>query len=363
MSIAAGIAGAGSGTRLGANMPKALVPLGGVPLLVHAIRGMNAAGVDDVVVTIPAGNAVREEFDKALAAGGVSARLVVGGVTRQGSVANGLAAVPSDFVLIHDAARALTPVAVIDRVRVALEAGYDAVVPALPVTDTIKEVGDRRAGVAGPEAAGGGDAAGSGVVVEPVVATLERSRLRAMQTPQGFRTELVREAHRAGRERGADELSAAPDDAALVEAMGHEVVLVEGSPEAMKVTTAWDLAVAEMLLEKRGANMRVATAFDAHRFTEEERPLFLACLRWDGERGLEGHSDADVAAHAACDAILMASGVGELGTVFGTDRPEWAGASGEALLAESVRLVREAGWQVENISVQIIGQRPRFAPR
>ena len=252
MSIAAVIAGAGSGTRLGANMPKALVPLGGVPLLVHAILGMNAAGVDDVVVTIPAGNAVREEFDKALAAGGVSARLVVGGVTRQGSVANGLAAVTSDFVLIHDAARALTPVAVIDRVRVALEAGYDAVVPALPVTDTIKEVGDRRAGVAGPEAAGGGDAAGSGVVVEPVVATLERSRLRAMQTPQGFRTELVREAHRAGRERGADELSAAPDDAALVEAMGHEVVLVEGSPEAMKVTTAWDLAVAEMLLEKRG---------------------------------------------------------------------------------------------------------------
>ncbi|MEW6872146.1 2-C-methyl-D-erythritol 2,4-cyclodiphosphate synthase [Trueperella pyogenes] len=110
--------------------------------------------------------------------------------------------------------------------------------------------------------------------------------------------------------------------------------------------------------------MRIATAFDAHKFSQDpQRPLFLACLRWDGERGLEGHSDADVAAHAACDALLMAAGVGELGSVFGTDRPEWAGASGEALLAESVRLVAEAGWNVENVSVQIIGQRPRFAPR
>ncbi|MET7074147.1 2-C-methyl-D-erythritol 2,4-cyclodiphosphate synthase [Trueperella pyogenes] len=110
--------------------------------------------------------------------------------------------------------------------------------------------------------------------------------------------------------------------------------------------------------------MRIATAFDAHKFSQDpQRPLFLACLRWDGERGLEGHSDADVAAHAACDALLMAAGVGELGSVFGTDRPEWAGASGEALLAESVRLVAEAGWSVENVSVQIIGQRPRFAPR
>ncbi|WP_406710065.1 2-C-methyl-D-erythritol 2,4-cyclodiphosphate synthase [Trueperella pyogenes] len=110
--------------------------------------------------------------------------------------------------------------------------------------------------------------------------------------------------------------------------------------------------------------MRIATAFDAHKFSlDPQRPLFLACLRWDGERGLEGHSDADVAAHAACDALLMAAGVGELGSVFGTDRPEWAGASGEALLAESVRLVAEAGWSVENVSVQIIGQRPRFAPR
>ncbi|MEW6865145.1 2-C-methyl-D-erythritol 4-phosphate cytidylyltransferase [Trueperella pyogenes] len=238
MSIAAVIAGAGSGTRLGAHMPKALVPLGGVPLLVHAIRGMNDAGIDDVVVTIPAGAEALVAFEQALAVGGVRAQLVVGASTRQGSVSRGLAAVNSDFVLIHDAARALTPPAVIVRVREALEAGYDAVVPALPVTDTIKAVGMK-------EERGFG-------VVELVDETLERTNLRAMQTPQGFRTELVRSAHAAGRARGLDELSAAPDDAALVEAIGERVVLVPGSPEAMKVTTAWDLAVAEMLLEKRG---------------------------------------------------------------------------------------------------------------
>lgn len=111
-------------------------------------------------------------------------------------------------------------------------------------------------------------------------------------------------------------------------------------------------------------DIRVGTGVDIHAYCEDaQRTLFLACLPWPGERALEGHSDADVAAHAACDALLIASGVGELGTVFGIDRPEWAGASGERLLRESVRLVREAGWRIANVSVQIIGQKPRFSPR
>ncbi len=109
--------------------------------------------------------------------------------------------------------------------------------------------------------------------------------------------------------------------------------------------------------------MRVATALDVHAFADEPRPLMLACLEFASTGGLAGHSDADVAAHAAADALLIASGIGELGTVFGTDRPEWAGASGSALLGEAVRLVREDGWQIANISIQIIGQKPRFAPR
>ncbi len=103
---------------------------------------------------------------------------------------------------------------------------------------------------------------------------------------------------------------------------------------------------------------------DVHAYSQDpERVLWLACLEWPGERALEGHSDADVAAHAACDAVLIASGVGDLGTVFGTDRPEWSGASGAALLGEAVRLVRADGWEIANISIQIVSQRPRFLPR
>ena len=111
-------------------------------------------------------------------------------------------------------------------------------------------------------------------------------------------------------------------------------------------------------------DIRVGTGIDVRAFsTDQSRMLHLACLEWPGEQSLEGHSDADVAAHAACDALLIASGVGDLGTVFGTDQPEWAGASGAALLQESVRLVREEGWQIANVSIQIVGQRPRFLPR
>ena len=111
-------------------------------------------------------------------------------------------------------------------------------------------------------------------------------------------------------------------------------------------------------------DIRTGSAIDVHAFSEDpERPLWLACMQWPGERGLEGHSDADVAAHAAADALLIATGIGELGTVFGTDRPEWAGASGAALLGEACRLVAEEGWSISNVTVQILAQAPRFAPR
>lgn len=111
-------------------------------------------------------------------------------------------------------------------------------------------------------------------------------------------------------------------------------------------------------------DLRTATAIDVHAFSQDsQRTLWLACLPWPGEQALAGHSDADVAAHAAADALLIASGIGELGTIFGTDQPQWAGAAGAVLLSEAVRLVRAAKWQIANISVQIVGQKPRFAPR
>ena len=243
---------AGSGSRLGAGVPKALVPVGGVSLLRRAAAGLIASGVvSHVVVTAPA-----EEVDRFRAeleglpdasAGAVAGRcggieVVVGSPrSRQASVALGLAvalaAVPrADVVIVHDAARALTPPAVTQRVVAAVRAGNEAVVPALPVTDTVKEVEARPAGEP-----------------EPVVGTPRRDRLRAVQTPQGFSTPVLVAAHRAGAERAGDETLAASDDAGLVEACGGSVVVVAGDERAMKVTTPMDLALAELLLERQSA--------------------------------------------------------------------------------------------------------------
>ena len=226
--------------------------MGGVSLLRRAAAGLIASGaVSHVVVTAPA-----EEVDRfraeleGLPDGSVGTSVgrrsgieVVAGSprSRQASVALGLAAalaaVPqADVVIVHDAARALTPPEVTQRVVAAVRAGHEAVVPALPVTDTVKEVEARPAGEP-----------------EPVVGTPRRDRLRAVQTPQGFSTPVLVAAHRAGAERAGDEALAASDDAGLVEACGGSVVVVAGDERAMKVTTPMDLALAELLLVRQSA--------------------------------------------------------------------------------------------------------------
>ena len=246
---------AGSGSRLGAGLPKALVPVGGVSLLRRAAAGLIASGaVSHVVVTAPAEEVdrFRAELEGLLDAAAAAGAGRCGGIevvagsprSRQASVALGLAAalaaVPqADVVIVHDAARALTPPEVTQRVVAAVRAGHEAVVPALPVTDTVKEVEPRREGEP-----------------EPVVGTPRRDRLRAVQTPQGFSTPVLVAAHRAGAGRAGDEALAASDDAGLVEACGGSVVVVAGDERAMKVTTPMDLALAELLLEQRFAGGR-----------------------------------------------------------------------------------------------------------
>lgn len=215
------VVAAGSGTRLGAERPKAFVELAGVTILEHALRGVLAARPGEVVVVVP-----RELVDEArsIVAGldlsGARAVVVPGGAKRSESVSAGLAALSDrvERVLVHDAARCLTPVAVFERVLAALAAGVAGAVPGVAVVDTVKVV----------------DAGGL------IVDTPLRESLRAVQTPQGFVRSVLTAAHAAG--------AAATDDAALVEALGHEVLVVEGDPRALKITTADDLAHAERLL-------------------------------------------------------------------------------------------------------------------
>ncbi len=236
MSTSAILTAAGSGTRLGLPGPKALVELAGVPLVVHAARRLAASGVvAEIVVVVPP---ARLAGFRALLGGhvrpglGVPVRVVEGGPSRQASVAAGLAALGSDVdvVLVHDAARALASADLVRRVEAQVRAGHRAVVPGLPLVDTVKQVGP-----AGEDG------------TSPVLTTVPRTDLRVVQTPQGFDRALLDAAHLAGRERSAQESTAATDDAALVEALGEQVWVVAGEEMAMKITTTRDLAVAELL--------------------------------------------------------------------------------------------------------------------
>ncbi|MEV6929429.1 2-C-methyl-D-erythritol 4-phosphate cytidylyltransferase [Dactylosporangium sp. NPDC051485] len=217
--VAVLVPAAGMGIRLGPGGPKALRLLGGEPLLVHAVRRLALApSVGCIVVAAPA-DAVADVV--ALLAPVAPVTVVAGGATRQASVAAALAAVPEDFeiVLVHDAARALTPPELVESVAAAVRGGHGAVIPVLPVVDTIKRVSD------------------SGSVVE----TVDRSVLRAVQTPQGFRRDALVKAHEAA----VDEHT---DDAGMAERIGIPVHTVPGAEEALKITRPFDLAVAELLL-------------------------------------------------------------------------------------------------------------------
>jgi 2-C-methyl-D-erythritol 4-phosphate cytidylyltransferase len=233
---AAVIPAAGRGVRLGPGAPKALRALGGTPMLIHAVRAMAASrAVSLVVVVAPPDEAA--EVKSLLDAHALPERtdflVVPGGESRQESVKLGLDALPPDYdiVLVHDAARPLVPVDTVDGVIEAVREGAPAVVPALPLADTVKEV----------------EPAASPGVPEPVVATPVRARLRAVQTPQGFdRATLVR-AH----EEVTEDVT---DDASMVERLGSTVLLVPGHEEAFKVTRPLDLVLAEAVLARRRLN-------------------------------------------------------------------------------------------------------------
>jgi 2-C-methyl-D-erythritol 4-phosphate cytidylyltransferase/2-C-methyl-D-erythritol 2,4-cyclodiphosphate synthase len=327
---AAIIAGAGMGHRLGADIPKALIQIDGVTLIERAFAALSPV-VDEIVITAPAGY---EDQFRAIV--GDSATVITGGVLRSDSVNVALKSLsPSTkYVLVHDAARALATSDLAQRVLNGLISGESAVIPALSVVDTIKEV-DRDGYVR---------------------STPDRSILRAVQTPQGFSVDVLKRAHEASED--------ATDDAALVEALGVKVKTIPGEARAMKITNPEDIAMAVTLVRDLDANMRVGVGTDAHAFSSDSsRPLWLAGIHWPDVVGVDGHSDGDVAAHAICDALFSATGLGDLGSNFGVSDPQYSGASGATLLAETFTRISKAGYVINNVAVQIVCNKPKIGPR
>ncbi len=346
--LAGVIVAAGKGERLGAAVPKAFFEIAGRSLLSHAIeRALASSRLLQLIVAAPA-----ELVDQALITAenlaavapvgksSVAIQVVAGGASRQDSIAKALEVLSpdADVVLVHDAARAFAPTSVFDRVALAVREGRRGIVPVEPVVDTIKRVAG-----------------------DMVLETVDRTELRAAQTPQGFVAEQLTAAYASA---GQDHT----DDAALMQANGHEVGFVAGDAQAFKITTPNDVDRAYALAFGAGASagaagIRVGIGTDTHRFTDEAtKPLFLGTVEWAGERGLDGHSDGDAVSHAIVDALLAAAGLGDIGSNFGVDRPEFAGANGEVFLRGALDLIAQAGWAVSNVSVQIIGNRPKVAP-
>lgn len=338
---AALIVAAGRGVRAGSgNLPKQYQPLAGTPILARTLATFLAhPAVDRVLVVIGAGDeeiyrSIAPQHDHLMAP-------VTGGETRQDSVRNGLAALAATSparVLIHDAARPFASPALIGRVVAAL-GGADAVVPAVPVANTLKQV----------------DAGGR------VVATVPRNQLQAAETPQGFTFDAILAAHNRAR----DAARQFTDDAAVAEWAGMPVVAVPGDPGNVKLTTAHDIEEASRRLTAEMAlalgDVRVGIGYDIHGFGSGFQ-IMLGGVSVPYRRGLVGHSDADVVLHALTDAVLGALGDGDIGQHFPPSDPQWAGASSDRFLADAVTRVAARGGMIAHLDVSVVAERPKLAP-
>ena len=326
----------GSGSRMGADCNKVLLSLDGQSVISRSVHAFAAIVEQLIVVFRPEDETairtalVQDGLDVA------AIRFVPGGSDRQASVWNGLHALPAecDHVLIHDGARCLVDADTIRRVMDGTDK-CGACIPAVPVTDTIKMVDTQ----------------------DCVLQTMDRSCLRAVQTPQGFRVSLLLAAHEAAQQAGYR----GTDDASLLEQLHLPVQTVPGNRRNLKLTTPEDMLMATSMLHDDFPMLRIGHGFDVHRLTEG-RALVLCGVTVPHTLGLLGHSDADVALHALMDAMLGALALGDIGQHFPDTDPRYKGISSMALLQCVVTLLQSHGARVTNADITISAQKPKLAP-
>jgi 2-C-methyl-D-erythritol 4-phosphate cytidylyltransferase / 2-C-methyl-D-erythritol 2,4-cyclodiphosphate synthase len=347
MYVTAIIAAGGRGRRFGGDRVKQLLSVGGRPILERSVAAfLSHPDVSEVIVALP--RALADDPPDYLRADAVASgkplRIVAGGERRQDSVANAFRAAhaASDVIVIHDAARPFASADLIAR-TIAAAAESGAAVAAVQSRDTVKRAR------AGPAEAGRDS--------RTVAETLPRDAIFLAQTPQAFRRDVLRDALARAHD--------ATDEAMLAEQAGHAVRIVEGEASNIKITTPEDMAMADAIAGSRSKTTgaartgRAGTGYDLHRLVAG-RPLIIGGVTIPSEVGALGHSDADVVCHAVTDAILGAVGLDDIGRHFPDSDPRWKGASSLDLLARAVALVREAGYEVGNVDVTVILERPKI---
>jgi 2-C-methyl-D-erythritol 4-phosphate cytidylyltransferase/2-C-methyl-D-erythritol 2,4-cyclodiphosphate synthase len=333
---AAIIVAAGRGSRAGGGVPKQYRPIAGQPALWTCLETF--VRHPEIGTVLPVIHRDDEALFASLAADLPLLPPVHGGATRQASVCDGLEALAADkpgLVLIHDAARPFASAALIGR---AVDAGRRnvAAIPALKVTDTVKEV----------------DADGR------VVGTRDRGVLRTVQTPQAFQFDALLAAHRRAADAGQNDFS---DDAALMEWAGHLVTTFEGDIANMKITSDGDFARAEAIRMAALGDVRIGSGVDVHAFAPGDH-VTLGGVRIPHSHTLSGHSDADVVLHAVVDAILGALADGDIGVHFPPSDPQWRGASSDRFLAFAMERLKARGGIVAHIDVNVVCEAPRIGP-
>jgi 2-C-methyl-D-erythritol 4-phosphate cytidylyltransferase/2-C-methyl-D-erythritol 2,4-cyclodiphosphate synthase len=334
--IAAIVVAGGRGFRAGGDLPKQYRDLAGQPVIRPSLALL--AGHGEVSIVQPVIHRDDAARYQTAAAGLDLLPPVYGGATRQASVRAGLEALQShrpELVLVHDAARPFASAALVTRaIKAARQSG--AAIPAIAVADTVKSVD------------------GSGTVT----GTVERAQLRLVQTPQAFAFTTLVEAHRRAQDAGREDFS---DDAALIEWAGHKVTTFEGESGNMKLTTAEDFARLETTELAALNDVRTGSGIDVHVFGDGDH-VTLGGVRIPHERGLSGHSDADVVLHALVDALLGALADGDIGAHFPPSDPQWRGAASDRFLAFAVERVRARGGRIAHLDATVVCELPRIGP-